>query len=85
MSDQLKVFHVDDTTLFAARDTEHAVELYTEWCGEPPDMNYVREASDEYVDREIPEFDENEAPTGRMTTIRSWLVGAEPGFLAAPN
>lgn len=85
MADQLKVYHVDETTLFAARSAEHAAELFAEWTGDDVDVASVEEASNEFLDKPIPEFDENEMPTGRTTTVRSWLKDAEPGFLAASD
>lgn len=83
MADQLKVFHVDEVTLFAAYSADQAAMLYEEWTGDGPSDGYPDEAADEFLDKEIPEFDENECQTGNMTTIRSWLVDAEPGFLAS--
>lgn len=83
MSNELKVFHVDDMTLFAAFTHEQAAELYTEWCGEPLSPEHVVEADDDYLDAEIPEFNDCGGKTGRMTSIRSWLTDAVPGFLAS--
>lgn len=83
MDNQLKVYHVDEVTLFAAYSAEQAAELYEEWTGDAPGDGYPDEATDEFLDKEIPEFDENECQTGEMTTIRSWLSDAEPGFLAS--
>ena len=83
MADQLKAFHVDETTLFAAMSAEQAAELFADWIGDEVDVALVEEATDAFLDKEIPEFDENERQTGRMTTVRSWLADAEPGFLAS--
>jgi hypothetical protein len=83
MAMQLKAFHVDDMTIFAAEDAAQAAALYLEETGEVCDApDYPQELTDEELDREIAEFDANERRTGRTTTIRSWLPDAKRGFLA---
>ncbi|PZT05481.1 hypothetical protein [Stenotrophomonas maltophilia] len=79
---QLKAFYVDDMpTIYAAATPEEAARLYEEDMGEPCDDGYPREVSAAELDRSIPEFGEDEQPTGEMTTMRTWLEEASPGFL----
>jgi len=79
---QLKAFYVDDMpTIYAAATPEEAARLYEEDVGDPCDDGYPREVSATELDRSIPEFGEDEQPTGEMTTMRTWLEEASPGFL----
>ncbi|EMI48763.1 hypothetical protein C405_14608 [Stenotrophomonas maltophilia AU12-09] len=79
---QLKAFYVDDMpTIYAAATPEEAARLYEEDVGDPCDDGYPREVSAAELDRSIPEFGEDEQPTGEMTTMRTWLEEASPGFL----
>lgn len=79
---QLKAFYVDDMpTIYAAESIEHAAELYETDCGEAPADGYPYQASEQELDMPVPETDEDELPTGVMTTMRAWLAEAEPGFL----
>lgn len=79
---QLKAFYVDDMpTIYAAESIEDAARLYEHDLGEPCEDGYPREASEAELDQQIPETDENEQPTGVMTSMRVWLEGATPGFL----
>lgn len=48
-----------------------------------PDEGYPVEVSDAVLDRPMQDYDEDERPTGAMTTIRTWLnAAAKPGYLA---
>lgn len=79
---QLKAFYVDDMpTIYAAESIEHAAELYETDCGEAPADGYPYQASEQELDMPVPETDEDEQPTGVMTTMREWLEAASPGFL----
>lgn len=69
------------TTCYAAATPEEAARLYEEDVGDPCDDGYPREVSAAELDRSIPEFGEDEQPTGEMTTMRTWLEEASPGFL----
>lgn len=78
----LKAFYVDDMpTIYAAESAEEAARLYEEDVGDPCDEGYPQEVSETELDRSIPDFGENELPTGEMTTMRAWLDEASPGFL----
>lgn len=79
----LKAFQVDDYTWWAAATADEAIQSYFEETGEVVEDGYPTEVTDAMLDAEIPEFDENEAPTGNMTTMRAFLNEATgPGFLA---
>lgn len=79
---QLKAFYVDDMpTIYAAESIEHAAELYETDCGEAPADGYPYQASEQDLDMPVPETDEDEQPTGVMTTMRAWLEEASPGFM----
>lgn len=78
----LKAFYVDDMpTIYAAATIEDAARLYLHDMGEPCLDGYPREATDAQLDQQVPETDENERPTGVMTSMRVWLESATPGFL----
>ncbi|WP_099473379.1 hypothetical protein [Stenotrophomonas maltophilia] len=79
---QLKAFYVDDMpTIYAAATPEEAARLYEEDVGDACGEGYPHEVSAAELDRSIPEFGEDEQPTGEMTTMRTWLEEASPGFL----
>lgn len=79
----LKAFQMSDEEIYAAASSGLAVAAYVEDTGVLPEMHDVRELTDHELDREIPEYDENEAPTGQMTTLRRYLNEMTgPGFLA---
>ncbi|MCF3495483.1 hypothetical protein GUK70_04115 [Stenotrophomonas maltophilia] len=79
---QLKAFYVDDMpSIYAAATPEEAARLYEEDMGDPCEDGYPREVPAAELDRSIPEFGEDEQPTGEMTTMRTWLEEASPGFL----
>jgi len=83
MDSKLKAFQVDDYTIYAGETAEAAADAFAEDTGEMVNMADVRELSDAELDDEFPECDENEAPTGQMTTMRAYLDEAtEAGFLA---
>ncbi|MBZ0297410.1 MAG: hypothetical protein K8L99_32920 [Anaerolineae bacterium] len=79
----MKAYEMDDEpTIYAANDDVAAAMLYILDCGEEPQEGYPRELTDEELDRQRPDYDEDERPTGEMTNIRSWLDAAtEPGYL----
>lgn len=80
----LKAFMMDDYgTLYAAENAEQAARLYVEDAGEAIELEEVRELTDAELDAEQPETDENEQPTGGLTSVRQWLKEmSEAGFLA---
>lgn len=79
----LKAFQMDDMTWYSANSAEEAVAVYKADTGEDVDDGYPTEVTDAQLDQEIPEYDENEERTGRMTTMRAFLDEATgPGFLA---
>lgn len=76
----------DEPTIYAADDDVAAAMLYILDGGGEPHVGYSegypRELTAEELDREIPDYDENERPTGQTTTIRHMLEAAtEPGYL----
>lgn len=80
----MKAFWMDDENEIYAADTpEEATAFYAADCGEPPDDGYPRELTDAELDADRADYDEDEKPTGKMTTVRRWLEEAtEPGYLA---
>jgi hypothetical protein len=79
----LKAFQVDYCTWYAAETAEQAAEVYSADTGEACVDGYPTEVTDEMMDHPTPDFDENEMPTGKMTTMRAYLAEATaPGFLA---
>lgn len=83
MNRPLKAFHVSDADIYAAAHAEEAARLHMECCGDPCEDGYPNELSDAELDKEYPEYDENECETGNKTTIRKMLAehGDEPGML----
>lgn len=82
---KLKAYAVGDTDIYAAESVEDAVALANIDIGNPTfyDAEGVAELTDADLDKEYPEFDEDERLTGGTTTIRKWLEEAnEPGWLA---
>lgn len=82
----MKAFQMDDYTWYAAETAEQAVQAYKDDTGEDviTEDGYPSEVSDTRLDAEIPEYDENEERTGRMTSMRVFLEEATgPGFLAS--
>ena len=79
----LKAFYVDDMpTIFAAASTEEAKAMWEEIHGEEISDGYPSELDDYDLDVSRPDFDDNGEPTGKMTTIRSWLEEkSEAGWL----
>jgi len=79
----VKAYEMDDEpTIYAAHDADAAAMIYILDGGEEPQDGYPRELTDEELDRERPDYDEDERQTGETTTIRRWLeVATEPGFL----
>ena len=78
----LKAFQCDEYDTYAAESAEQAASLYLEQTGVEPEET-PRELTDEELDKEWPEFDEDERRTGGVTTIRKMLAdnGPEPGWL----
>lgn len=82
----LKAFHMSDNEIYAAETIEDAVKQYHHDTGVMPEMDDVYELSDAELDDEFPETDEDERPTGRMTTIRTFLDQmTEPGWLCGSD
>ncbi|HFF6004428.1 hypothetical protein [Stenotrophomonas maltophilia] len=85
----LKAYAVNDSDLYAAATADEAVKAYLEHCGEDVEVEagYPIELSDADIDKPIPAFDEDEQPTGEMTSIRQFLAehGDQPGFLASSD
>lgn len=77
MSD-LKAYAVGDSDVYAARSAQQALYLANNTCDSVQDdptftMDDVILLTDADLDKEYPEFDENEVATGDTTTIRFWL------------
>jgi len=73
-------------TYYAANTPEEATKLYLNDTGPDNVMeeDCPRLLSDDELDEKIQERDEDEALTGRTTTMRAWLNAmTEPGFLAS--
>lgn len=83
----LKAFACTDYDLYAAASLEQARALAEVDVGEPCEDGYPRELSDSELDASVPEFDDNERETGRMTSVRQMLAehGDDPGWLAGSD
>lgn len=83
MRTELKVFRCTDNDWYAAKDAEHAARLLYNQTDELPEEGYPEELTDAQLDEKIPEFDEDEKPTGKMTSMRQMLAehGNDPGWL----
>lgn len=80
----MKVYVVSDYEWWAANSEAEARASYKHATGEDVNDDVFRELSDAELDREFPDTDENEQPTGAMTTFRRLLSArTAPGFLAA--
>ena len=81
----MNAYEMDDhPTIFAAHTAEEAAGLYWAETGTNPEDGYPRQLTDAELDQQIPELDENEADTGRLTSVRAMLTGQHfPGFLAS--
>lgn len=79
----LKAFECGED-LYAAENAAQALELIRKDSGDYEIEPFeIHQLSDEELDRLIPDFDENENPTGGQTCIRKWLEDMnEPGWLA---
>ncbi len=87
----LKAYAVGDSDVYAARSAEQALYLANNTCDSVDSdptftMDDVILLSDSDLDKEYPEFDDNEVATGGTTTIRKclnqmknadWLCGSE--------
>jgi len=83
----LKVYKCTDCDWYVAESLEQAKELCEEAIGEPCEEGYPVELTDAELDKPTPEFGEDEAPTGNMTTIRQMLaehIGG-PGWFAGSD
>lgn len=80
----MKAYVVSDCEWWAANSEAEARASYKQETGEDVDDDVFTELSDVELDREFLDTDENERPTGDMTTFRRLLdTMTEPGFLAA--
>lgn len=81
----MKAFWVTDEEIYAANTAEEARDAFMSDTGcrdtDCP-LDEVVEVTDAELDKEIPDCDEGEQPTGAMTTMRAWLnEKTEPGYL----
>jgi hypothetical protein len=79
----MKAFYVSDCEIWAGETADEARADYIKETGEQPDEEEFRELTTEELDSPFPDRDENEALTGKMTTIREQLRDhKEPGLVA---
>lgn len=80
---EIKAFRVGDSDVYAAYDAFGALKAANDMTGEGEfNIDEVMELTDYELDVQYPEFDEDERPTGSMTTIRIWLSETvTPGWL----
>ncbi len=73
----LKAYAVGDSDVYAAESAEQALQLANDISGSEDEpvfrMDDVILLTDADLDKEYPEFDEDEVATGGTTTIRHWL------------
>lgn len=82
----MKAFWVSDCEVWAANDAEEAKADYLATTGVQADPEYFGELSDDALDQPFPDTDEDERPTGEMTSIREQLRGCTgPGFVAGTD
>lgn len=83
----LKAFYVDEMlTIFAASSIDEAKNLWEDMHGEEISKGYPCELDDYDLDVARPDFDDNGEPTGKMTTIRSWIEEkSEAGWLCGTD
>jgi hypothetical protein len=82
----MRAFQVSDCEWWAAVDESACRADYKDTTGEDVDDDAFRELTDAELDKEIPETDEDERPTGNMTTMRAFLDEMTgPGFLAGTD
>ncbi|KAF1045652.1 hypothetical protein [Xylophilus sp.] len=83
----LKAFYCNESEVYAATNAEHAAELMDDLTGAKPSAGYPEELTDAQLNVQYPAFDENEQPTGEMTSIRQMLAehGDEPGWLCGSD
>jgi hypothetical protein len=80
----LKAYRISECEWWAAQSVDAAIASYLDVTGEEPNREEIEMLDDPELDREFPEHDENENPTGKMTTFRKLLTEMHgPGFLAA--
>lgn len=86
---ELKAYAVGDSDIYAAESAEQALDLANDQYG----GEFVTFGIDDVVplvdydlDKEYPEFDEDEVATGGVTTIRKWISEAvAPCWLAGSD
>lgn len=85
----MKAFHIDDETIYAGATADEAVAAYLADVGEDAEFiedGYPREVTDAELDAPTPEIDEDERPTGAMTSMRAYLNEmTEAGYLAGTS
>lgn len=72
----MKVWQVSDQDWMVALTGEAAIAEFKDMNGfddDDIDDGYPLEMDDEYLDREVPEYDEDERKTGRIVTARKYL------------
>lgn len=72
----MKLWQVGDSDWMVARTGEEAIAAYKDLVGFDDDdieEGYPAEMDAAYLDREVPEYDEDERKTGRMVTARKYL------------
>lgn len=76
------IFESDEDAVWAGiTAADAAMTAFTE-TGETYDADACRELTDAELDRDFPETDEKEKPTGNRTTLRAILAGmTEPGIV----
>lgn len=76
----------DENTVYAHFSADEAAKLYAEDAGYTLDEiyeEYPRQLTDEVLDKPMPEYDEDEQPTGNTTSLRAYLNEMTgPGYLA---
>lgn len=81
----LKAFRMEpgeEAPVYAATDADEAARRWFADDGIQVGPGFPEEITAEELDVEFPEFDENECPTGRVTSIRKILAEAtDPGLL----
>lgn len=81
---KLNAYRVDDDDYYAAHNEEEASRLAALDWGVRPSV--TEQLTDAELDREVDEYDEDEKPTGRKTTLRVYLNEmTEPGWLAGSS
>lgn len=71
----LKAYEMDDEgTIYAGESFDEVIKSYLDDFGTMEhNVDYPRELTDSELDLDIEDRDENEMPTGEITSIRKWL------------